>query len=341
MTSKRNYYDILGVSRNASINDIKSAYRRLAKQYHPDINKSYRAEELFKDIAEAYEVLSDSDKRWQYDHYYQSVSHRRDSQEDIFRRAREERERETKKEDKRRDGQKVWDQQRRQRGYKKEWIAYKNFQTIILLLVIIIISLLILIPSPKTIPPEYHKEIDINNISAIPTVSYTGVIPIPKNKERSQYSHDMQKLINFLYEDKTDNLVFHKDFRRDDYLEGAEFTRALAKNASIYGINLGGIFIRNTMTFGIATRYYKTMNYCIIDNQFIIIDPQTDRIFTLKEIKNDAGYNVYKYITIFPNAQMLQNYGKRKETIDIDLYGNYNESEIIEKFQPKLPIDLV
>ncbi|MBC2763204.1 MAG: DnaJ domain-containing protein [ANME-2 cluster archaeon] len=88
MTSKLNYYDILGVSRNASINDIKSAYRRLAKQYHPDINKSYRAEELFKDIAEAYEVLSDSDKRWQYDHYYQSVIHRRYSQEDIFRRSR-------------------------------------------------------------------------------------------------------------------------------------------------------------------------------------------------------------------------------------------------------------
>ncbi len=69
MAVKRDYYEILGVPRNASQEEIKRAYKRLARQYHPDVNKSPEAEERFKEINEAYQVLSDPEKRAQYDHF--------------------------------------------------------------------------------------------------------------------------------------------------------------------------------------------------------------------------------------------------------------------------------
>lgn len=69
MAGKRDYYDVLGVSRDASDDEIKKAYRSLAKKYHPDINKAPDAEEKFKEINEAYEVLSDPEKRKTYDQF--------------------------------------------------------------------------------------------------------------------------------------------------------------------------------------------------------------------------------------------------------------------------------
>ncbi len=63
----RDYYQILGVARDASAEDIKKAYRRLARKYHPDVSKEPGAEERFKEVAEAYEVLRDADKRAAYD----------------------------------------------------------------------------------------------------------------------------------------------------------------------------------------------------------------------------------------------------------------------------------
>ncbi len=70
MQNFRNYYDILGVSKDATIEEIKKVYRRLARQYHPDLNPGNKsAEEKFKDIGEAYEVLSDLNKRAQYDEF--------------------------------------------------------------------------------------------------------------------------------------------------------------------------------------------------------------------------------------------------------------------------------
>ncbi|KMZ96302.1 hypothetical protein PVNG_02440 [Plasmodium vivax North Korean] len=65
----KDYYKILGIDNNASQEEIKKAYRKLAKQYHPDLNKSPDAEEQFKKVNEAYEVLSDPEKRSQYDRY--------------------------------------------------------------------------------------------------------------------------------------------------------------------------------------------------------------------------------------------------------------------------------
>ena len=69
MASSQNYYDILGVSKTATDAEIKSAFRKLAKKYHPDINKEPGAEQKFKEIGEAYAVLSDPEKRKQYDQF--------------------------------------------------------------------------------------------------------------------------------------------------------------------------------------------------------------------------------------------------------------------------------
>src|SRR5919109_3077350 len=69
-SSKRDYYAVLGVPRTASDKDIKTAYRKLARKHHPDVNPGDKnAETLFKEIGEAYSVLSDPDKRKKYDRW--------------------------------------------------------------------------------------------------------------------------------------------------------------------------------------------------------------------------------------------------------------------------------
>ncbi|MFQ5710408.1 MAG: molecular chaperone DnaJ [Candidatus Geothermarchaeales archaeon] len=85
MSNKRDYYEILGVPRNASKEDIRRAYREQALKYHPDRNKSPGAAERFKEISEAYAVLSDDEKRKQYDQIGYEGIHGRYGYEDIFR----------------------------------------------------------------------------------------------------------------------------------------------------------------------------------------------------------------------------------------------------------------
>jgi molecular chaperone DnaJ len=88
MSAKRDYYEVLGVQKNAPQDEIKSQYRKLALKFHPDRNKSPDAAEHFKEISEAYAVLADSEKRKIYDTYGHTGVDGRYSTEDIFRGAR-------------------------------------------------------------------------------------------------------------------------------------------------------------------------------------------------------------------------------------------------------------
>jgi molecular chaperone DnaJ len=83
--SKRDYYEILNIPKTASKDEIKTQYRKLALRYHPDRNKASDAEEKFKEISEAYAVLSDDQKRSQYDQFGHAGIDSRYSAEDIFR----------------------------------------------------------------------------------------------------------------------------------------------------------------------------------------------------------------------------------------------------------------
>ena len=74
MASKRDYYEVLGIQKGADASAIKKAYRKMAKKYHPDANPGDKeAEEKFKEVNEAYEVLSDDQKRAAYDQYGHSA----------------------------------------------------------------------------------------------------------------------------------------------------------------------------------------------------------------------------------------------------------------------------
>src|SRR5436190_10285017 len=88
--AKRDYYDILGVSKTASADEIKKAHRKLVRQHHPDVNRNNpQSAERFKEVQEAYDVLSDESKRKQYDQYgHAGVGGNADAAE-AFRRAQQ------------------------------------------------------------------------------------------------------------------------------------------------------------------------------------------------------------------------------------------------------------
>ena len=90
MSGKRDYYEVLGVEKSSDANTIKRAYRKLAMKYHPDRNENdAEAEEMFKEVSEAYAVLSDDDKRARYDQFGHAGLNGQNmgfnSAEDIFR----------------------------------------------------------------------------------------------------------------------------------------------------------------------------------------------------------------------------------------------------------------
>src|SRR3954469_21200942 len=73
MAAKRDFYEVLGVTKSATEAEIKSAYRKLARQHHPDVDKSPGAAEKFKELSEAYQVLSDPQKKQSYDQFGHSA----------------------------------------------------------------------------------------------------------------------------------------------------------------------------------------------------------------------------------------------------------------------------
>ena len=83
--TKKDYYDVLGITKKASKEEIKKAYKQLAKKYHPDLSKDSSATEKFKEVSAAYAVLSDDQKRAQYDQFGHEAFDQRFSREDIFR----------------------------------------------------------------------------------------------------------------------------------------------------------------------------------------------------------------------------------------------------------------
>jgi molecular chaperone DnaJ len=85
LSEKRDYYEVLGVDRSASADDIKKGFRKLAFKFHPDRNKDDGAEEKFKEISEAYAILSHDQKKAQYDRFGHAGIRGAYSQEDIFR----------------------------------------------------------------------------------------------------------------------------------------------------------------------------------------------------------------------------------------------------------------
>jgi len=196
------------------------------------------------------------------------------------------------------------------------------------IVIIHVFCILLILLGTGCIGEDYPQELEITrttrNIYNTENTNNTEYTPEP------QYSPKMQQLIDFLKVDKVDDRNFNNDPHRSlDYYSCSGFSRDLAKNAKDYDIDMGAISIRDTMAVGIGTQYYHAMNYCIIDEKFILVEPQTDEILTLEDIKQSADFYGYKYISIYQNAQMMSNFGKGRETVDIDLYGGYNESDIV------------
>jgi hypothetical protein len=201
------------------------------------------------------------------------------------------------------------------------------------IVIIHVFCILLILLGTGCIGEDYPQELEITrttrNIYNTENTNNTEYTPEP------QYSPKMQQLIDFLKVDKVDDRNFNNDPHRSlDYYSCSGFSRDLAKNAKDYDIDMGAISIRDTMAVGIGTQYYHAMNYCIIDEKFILVEPQTDEILTLEDIKQSADFYGYKYISIYQNAQMMSNFGKGRETVYIDLYGGYNESDIVKKFPP-------
>ena len=84
MSAKRDYYEVLGVSKTSSLDEIKNQYRKLALKFHPDRNQSADAGEHFKEISEAYAILSDSEKKQTYDQHGHAGVDGKYSSDDIF-----------------------------------------------------------------------------------------------------------------------------------------------------------------------------------------------------------------------------------------------------------------
>ena len=157
------------------------------------------------------------------------------------------------------------------------------------------------------------------------TVTVTEITPIATNIKLT----GMENLQLFLKEDQTDKMNYDPNEQVGlNFLSGAKFVRALAQNATEYNIHMGAMITRNTQAVGKATSHDEPMNYAIINKEFIVIDPKNDQIYRLGEL------NCNRYVSVMPNAQMMESFGKRSRGIDIDLSGEYDEKQLVEEFKP-------
>lgn len=140
---------------------------------------------------------------------------------------------------------------------------------------------------------------------------------------------EMESLQLFLKEDQTNEMIYDPNEQKGlNFLSGAKFVRALALNASEYNIPMGAMIARDTQAVGRFTTHDEPMNYAIINSEFIVIDPRSDRIYRLHEL------NCNKYVSVMPDAQMMKSFGKRSRGVDIDLEEEYDEKQLIEDFKP-------
>ena len=204
------------------------------------------------------------------------------------------------------------------------------------LFIVICITGCIEAPAHTSTPQKYAPSIECR-----PTVE--PVEPIEPNTQP-----ELIELLEFLAADNTSEIEYNDENKGGiDYFVCTGYVRTLAANANSQGIILGAVTVRNTPTVGVATEHYHAMNYAIVDNKFVIIEAQSDELLWL-EYEQSPGdiameyssityhHNaVYRYISIYQNAQMMTNYGKGRETVDIDLDEDYNELEIIKRFPPQ------
>ena len=140
----------------------------------------------------------------------------------------------------------------------------------------------------------------------------------------------MENLQSFLEKDQTDRMNYDPYEQKGlNFLSGAKFVRALALNASEHNIPMGAMITRDTQGVGRLTNHDEPMNYAIINSEFIVINPQSDQIYRLNELGN-----CNRYVSIMPDAQMMESFGRRSRGIDIDLEGEYNEKQLVKEFKP-------
>jgi hypothetical protein len=144
---------------------------------------------------------------------------------------------------------------------------------------------------------------------------------------------EIEKLELFLEEDRTDELEYDPDRLTGlNYLPGAIYARTLSENALRSNIHMGAIVPRQTMGVGKLTIFQDPLNYVIIDNEIIFINPQNDQIIKINQLLHSNNDN--RYLTIFPDAQMATDFGQRTYPINLDMGEEYDESQLAKEFKP-------
>jgi hypothetical protein len=156
---------------------------------------------------------------------------------------------------------------------------------------------------------------------------------VPEPTQEARPLTEIEKLELFLEQDRTDELEYDPNKLSGlNYLPGAIYARTLAENAPRYNFHMGAIVPRQSMGVGKVTIFQDPLNYVIINDEIIIINPQNDQIIKIDELLHVNNDN--RYLTIFPDAQMATDFGQRTYAINVDLGDEYNESQLAKDFKP-------